>query len=85
MPAPAPTSRSAPSRDLAGDAARYESALAELVRTLDPTLLDEVGVGPIPAAKLLASDPVRFKSEAAFARCNGTAPIPASSGKTVRY
>jgi transposase len=37
------------------------------------------------AAKLLACDPTRFKSEAAFARCNGTAPIPASSGKTVRY
>ena len=27
----------------------------------------------------------RFKHEAAFARCNGTAPLPASSGKTVRH
>jgi transposase len=73
------------SRTLAADAARYQRELAELVRSLAPTLLEEVGVGPISAAKLLASDPGRFKSEAAFARCNGTAPIPASSGKTVRH
>jgi len=73
------------SRSLAVDAARYEQELAELVRSLVPTLLEEVGIGPISAAKLLACDPGRFKSEAAFARCNGTAPIPASSGKTVRY
>lgn len=73
------------SRALAADAKRYEHELAELVRTLDPTLLDEPGIGPISAAKLLASDPARFKHEAAFARCNGTAPLPASSGKTVRH
>ena len=72
-------------RSLAVDAARYERELAELVHSLSPALLDEVGVGPISAAKLLACDPGRFKSEAAFARCNGTAPIPASSGKMVRH
>jgi transposase len=73
------------SRALAADAKRYERALAELVRSLDDSLLDEPGVGPISAAKLLACDPTRFKHEAAFARCNGTAPLPASSGKTVRH
>lgn len=73
------------SRALAADASRYERELAQLVRSLAPTLLEEVGIGPISAAKLLACDPGRFKSEAAFARCNGTAPIPASSGKTVRH
>ena len=73
------------SRHLGADAKRYQDQLAELVRSLDETLLDEPGIGPISAAKLLACDPTRFKSEAAFARCNGTAPIPASSGKTVRY
>jgi transposase len=73
------------SRALAADARRYERQLAELVRSLDNTLLDEPGVGPISAAKLLASDPARFKHESAFARCNGTAPLPASSGKTVRH
>ncbi len=73
------------SRALAADARRYQHELAELVRSLDETLLDEPGIGPISAAKLLACDPARFKNEAAFARCNGTAPIPASSGKTIRY
>lgn len=73
------------SRALARDARRYEKQLVELVRSLDRTLLDEAGIGPISAAKLFACDPARFKHEAAFARCNGTAPIPASSGKTVRY
>lgn len=73
------------SRTLGQDAKRYQNHLAELVRSLDQTLLDEPGIGPISAAKLLACDPTRFTSEAAFARCNGTAPIPASSGKTVRY
>jgi len=73
------------SRALEADARRYENDIAELVRSLDPTLLDEPGIGPISAAKLFACDPARFKHEAAFARCNGTAPIPASSGKTVRH
>jgi transposase len=73
------------SRALGADAGRYEHELAELVAEIDPTLLRKPGVGPISAAKLLACDPARFRSEAAFARCNGTAPIPASSGKTVRH
>jgi hypothetical protein len=73
------------SRALGADARRYEHKLAELVAEVDPTLLRKPGVGQISAAKLLACDPARFRSEAAFARCNGTAPIPASSGKTVRH
>lgn len=73
------------SRSLAAEAARYQRELTETVRSLSPALLEEVGVGPISAARLLASDPGRFRSEAAFARCNGTAPIPASSGKTIRH
>jgi transposase len=73
------------SRALAKDAKRYHDQLAELVRSLDQTLLDEPGIGPISAAKLLVCDPTRFKNEAAFARCNGTAPIPASSGNTIRH
>jgi transposase len=73
------------SRDLATNAKRYQDELAGLIRSLDNTLLDEPGIGPISAAKLLACDPTRFKNESAFVRCDGTAPIPASSGKTVRY
>jgi hypothetical protein len=72
-------------RRLSELAERYERELLDQVQILNPTLLDEPGVGPISAAKLLASDPARFKHEAAFARCNGTAPIPASSGKTIRH
>jgi hypothetical protein len=55
------------SRTLGADAKRYQDQLAHLIRSLDDTLLDEAGIGPISAAKLLACDPTRFKSEAAFA------------------
>lgn len=72
-------------RELDAQAIRYQRDIAGLVSSLDATLLEEPGVGPISAAKLLACDPARFKNEAAFARCNGTAPQPASSGHTVRH
>lgn len=72
-------------RRLEEQAGRYRDDIARLVRELNPALLDEPGVGPISAAKLLVCDPTRFKSEAAFARCNGTAPQPASSGQTIRH
>ena len=50
-------------------------------------LLDEPGVGPIVAAQLIVSwsHKGRVRSEAAFARLAGVAPIPASSGQTIRY
>jgi transposase len=72
-------------QELATQASAYEHELTILISSLDPTLLEEHGVGPISAAKLLVCDPKRLKSEAAFARCNGTAPKPASSGQTIRY
>lgn len=72
-------------RELEAQARAYERELRRLIDSLDPTLLDGPGVGPISAAKLLASDPRRLKSEAAFARCNGTAPNPASSGQKIRH
>ncbi len=45
------------------------------------------GVGPLAAAQVLISwsHRGRITSEAAFARLAGCAPIPASSGQTVRY
>ena len=48
--------------------------------------LEEPGVGPIVAAQLIVSwsHPGRVRSEAAFARLAGVAPIPASSGQTTR-
>jgi transposase len=72
-------------RQLDTQAKTYHHELARLIASLDATLLDEQGVGPITAATLLACDPARLKSEAAFARCNGTAPTPASSGQIIRH
>lgn len=72
-------------RELGARADAYKRELSRLIGSLDPTLLDEPGIGPISAAKLLACDPKRLKGEAAFARCNGTAPKPASSGETIRH
>jgi transposase len=58
-----------------------------LVRELAPQLLDQPGVGALSAAQILLSwsHPGRLPNEAAFARLAGVAPIPASSGQTIRY
>ena len=58
-----------------------------LTRKLAPQLLDQPGVGPHAAAQLTLSwsQQGRITSEAAFARFAGAAPIPASSGQTIRY
>jgi transposase len=58
-----------------------------LTRTLAPQLLAQPGVGPLAAAQVLLSwsHRGRIRSEAAFARLAGCAPIPASSGQTIRY
>lgn len=52
-----------------------------------PQLLDEVGIGPVVAAQIYIawSHPGRCRNEAAFASLAGTAPIPASSGETIRH
>jgi len=58
-----------------------------ITRKLAPQLLAQPGVGPLAAAQLVLSwsHRGRISSEAAFARLAGCAPIPASSGQTVRY
>ena len=58
-----------------------------IIRKLAPQLLDQPGVGPHSAAQIVLSwsHRGRITSEAAFARLAGVAPIPASSGQTVRY
>jgi transposase len=57
------------------------------IRILAPQLLDQPGIGPHAAAQLMLSwsHQGRITSEAAFARLAGAAPIPASSGRTIRY
>ena len=61
--------------------------IEKLVRSLAPQLLDQPGVGPLGAAQVIISwsHQGRVTSEAAFARLAGAAPIPASSGQTIRY
>jgi len=67
-------------RELAGE-------IESITRKLAPHLLEQPGVGPLAAAQLVLSwsHPGRISSEAAFARLAGCAPIPASSGHTIRY
>ena len=69
------------------EAAELQTEILAHIRALAPTLLDEPGVGPIVAAQLIVSwsHKGRVRSEAAFARLAGAAPIPASSGQTTRF
>jgi transposase len=57
------------------------------VTQLAPGLLEVVGVGPIVAGQMLISwsHPGRVRSEPAFARLAGVAPIEASSGSVIRH
>lgn len=60
-----------------------EDRLPELLRRCGSTLTDEVGIGVVSAAELVAQvgDPNRFRSEGAFARWCGAAPVATSSGE----
>ncbi|WP_337590399.1 IS110 family transposase [Kribbella sindirgiensis] len=62
----------------------YAKRIATLVGAVAPTLLAMAGVGALTAAKIVgeAAGASRFKSEAAFARHAGIAPIPVWSGST---
>jgi transposase len=61
--------------------------IEKLTSKLAPQLLDQPGIGPLLAAQVVLSwsHQGRLVSEAAFARLAGVAPIPASSGQTIRY
>jgi transposase len=78
-------------RDELADITRLTEAINALakrigdrVRTVAPALLAMPGCGELTAAKLVgeAAGVTRFKSEAAFARHAGVAPIPVWSGNT---
>jgi transposase len=64
-----------------------EKELKPLVQARVPRLMAIVGVNVVTAAKLLGEvgDITRFRSSAAFARHNGTAPIPVWSGNDDRH
>jgi len=63
-----------------------ESRLTRLVRARHPRLLEVPGLGVLGAAMIVGetAGARRFKSKDAFARFNGTAPIPVWSGNNVR-
>ncbi len=64
-----------------------EATLESLVRSIAPTLLNMSGVGPVSAAQILCaySHKGRIRSPEAFCALAGVAPIPASSGNTIRH
>jgi len=73
---------------LAAEIDELEQDLAALVDAANPALRAAFGIGTVTAAQLLVTagdNPERLSSEAAFAALCGTAPIPASSGKTYRH
>jgi transposase len=74
-------------RDLDAEARRLEQAITDVVRAWRSDVLEQFGVGPLVAAVVLCawSHPGRVRSEAAFANLAGAAPVPASSGMTVRH
>ena len=66
----------------------HEKVLAKLTGELVPELVAAFGIGPDVAAEMLivaGDNPDRVRSEPAFARLCGVAPIPASSGMTTRH
>jgi len=71
-------------RELTTAVTALERELAALVRPLAPTLLALQGCGVLTAAKLVGevAGIGRFRSAAAFARWDGTAPVPVWSGDT---
>lgn len=68
--------------------AELSTEIDELVTTANPGLRASHGVGADTAAQLLITaggNPERLCSEASFAALCGVAPVPASSGRTVRH
>jgi transposase len=64
-----------------------EREITGRVVVLAPSLLAVTGVGALTAAKIVGevADVRRFKSKDAFARHNGTAPLPVWSGNRERH
>jgi transposase len=65
-----------------------EAEIAAMVADTNHALMATHGIGPITAAQLLITagdNPERLRGEASFAALCGTAPVPASSGRTTRH
>ena len=75
-------------QQLSEEISKLDEHLNRLVAEAAPELLAVEGVSIDTAASLLIAagdNPGRLKDEAAFAHLCGVAPIPASSGKSVRH
>jgi transposase len=74
-------------RELTGAIDRLGREIADRVASLAPTLLALPGCGPLTAAKLVgeAAGISRFRSSSAFARHNGSAPVPVWSADSGRH
>lgn len=74
-------------RELTEKANALQREILQLVRSLAPTLLGLAGVAELTAAKIVGevADVHRFRSKDAFARHNGTAPLPVWSSNRVRH
>ncbi len=73
--------------ELTGAIRSLEREIGTVIRTLAPTLLALAGCGSLTAAKLVGETAGigRFRSKEAFARHNGSAPVPVWSGNVVRH
>lgn len=74
-------------RALTTEINRLEQEIAALVQELAPSLLAVCGCGALTAAKILGETAgvERFKSPDAYARHNGTAPLPVWSSNRQRH
>jgi transposase len=74
-------------RELTKTIDELERELAVLVAQVAPRLLAERGCGVLIAAKIVGevAGVKRFATDSKLARIAGSAPIPASSGHTIRY
>jgi transposase len=72
---------------LTADITALERQITTRVQVLAPVLLAVTGVGALTAAKILAETAgvTRFKSKDAYARHNGTAPLPVWSASRPRH
>ena len=74
--------------ELTDQIADLDELIGPLVKELAPQMLERVGFGVEVTGQLLVTagdNPDRLGSEAAWAMLCGSAPLPASSGKTQRH
>ncbi|MCF8609006.1 IS110 family transposase [Gordonia sp. HY285] len=75
-------------QSLTDEITEIDTELRTLVERAAPSMFSTHGFGVVTTATLLIAagdNPDRLRSQASFAALCGTAPIPASSGKTHRY